>query len=186
MAWDKNELSASSRELGDDDFGLTGEGRALLIRLTELGIVPDVSHMSDKAIYDLFNTTDATCIATHSNMRAVCESRRNLTDMQAREIAARGGVIGLNLYPPYLTEGGDADIYDVIRHIDYALDTVGEDAVALGLDIDGTDGVYPRGFDENGSIHDALYSALSKEYPSKILEKIFSDNVLNFLKRALK
>ena len=186
FAWDKNELSASASELADDDFGLTKDGIVLAKRLEEMGIVPDVSHMSDRAVFDLFGTVDSPIIATHSNFRAICKSRRNLADTEAREIARRGGLIGINFYPHYLSERGDADIYDVIRHIDYGLDLVGENAIALGLDIDGTDGFYPRGFGEKSSIHDALFDALSKKYKSSILEKIFGGNVLNFLKNVLK
>ena len=186
LAWDKNELSASSGELGADDFGLTDSGRALIGKMTELGIIPDISHMSDRAVYDLFSETDAPTLATHSNFRTVCSARRNLTDAVAEEVAHRGGLIGINLYPPHLSGSSDADIYDIIRHIDYGLSLVGEEAIALGLDIDGTGGLLPRGFSEKESIYDTLYDALSRVYQSSTLEKIFSINLLNFLKNNLK
>lgn len=186
LVWDKNELSASSGELGADDFGLTERGRALVRKMTELGIIPDISHMSDRAVYDLFDETDVPILATHSNFRGACSARRNLTDSVAREVARRGGLIGINLYPAHLSGSRDADIYDIIRHIDYGLSLVGEASVALGLDIDGTGGLLPRGFSESESIYDTLYDALSREYSSSTLEKIFSINVLNFLSSNLK
>ena len=186
FAWDKNELCASSRESGNEDYGLTKEGVKLLSRIEELGIFPDVSHMSDRATDKLLSLSRGRVLATHSNFRAVCNSRRNLTDEFANEIAAHGGLIGINLYPYFLNGTPQADVYDVIRHIDYGLSLVGKDAIALGLDIDGTGGVYPKGFSEKESIHDALFDALTEAYDADTLIKIFGGNVLNFLSRPQK
>ena len=186
MAWDKNELCASAGEYGRDDFGLTEKGKELAEKLESLGIIPDISHMSDAAVYGISDCLNGPLIATHSNFRAVCKSQRNLTDAQALEIQRRGGIVGINMYPPFLSDASEADIYDIIRHIDYGLSLIGEESLALGLDIDGTSGKYPPPFSEKESIHDSLLNALSKEYKEKTLEKIFGINVLNFLKTHLK
>lgn len=186
LAWDKNELCASSKEIGSDDYGLTEKGIALVRKIRELGIIPDLSHMSDRSVFKLFEETETPVLATHSNFRTVCSARRNLADKTAKEIARRGGLIGINIYPPHLSGSNNADKYDIIRHIDYGLSLVGESAIALGLDIDGTGGIYPQGFGESASIHDSLYDTLISEYQSSTLEKIFSTNVLNFLQSNLK
>ena len=154
-------------------------------RLSELGVIVDVSHMSDRAIEDTLSATSYPVLATHSNYRSVSGSPRNLIDSHAKRIATRGGVIGLNLYPSFLTDRGSAGFEDIKRHVDYALSLVGEDALALGCDIDGTDGEYPVGLGETESIHDSLANFFSSEYGDRIAEKIVGENALNFFKENL-
>ena len=185
MAWDKNELCASSNEVGADDYGLTRKGRELAKKCSELGIILDTSHMSDRAFFGLVGTVETPIVATHSNFRGVCQSNRNLTDDMALIIKERGGLVGLNLYPPHLLCGGAASVYDIQRHIDYGLSLLGEDSIALGLDIDGTGGKYPRGISTAHSIHDKLLNLLLSEYPERTVRKIAGENVLGFLSRAL-
>lgn len=181
MAWDDNELTAGSRSPGR---GLTDAGRAFVRRAGELGLIFDISHMSDRAVYDLLSLTDRPVLATHSDYRAVTDVPRNLPDDIAREVARRGGVIGLNLYPPFLDQtyaGTDA----VLRHLSYGLELCGEDAVGFGLDIDGTDGKYPEGITDGRSIHDQLLELLFAAFPARIAEKIAGGNVLRFLAETL-
>ena len=183
LVWDKNELSASAWD--KIDTGLTDEGFKMVERLSELGVIVDVSHMSDKAIEDTLAATSYPVIATHSNFRSVTGSPRNLPDHLAKRIAMRGGVIGLNLYPEFLSDKPTADFDDVYRHVDYALQLVGEDALALGCDIDGTDGRYPDGLGEGESIHDVLAYRLSQKYGERIAEKIVGENAFEFFKENL-
>ena len=181
--WDTNELGCSAWE--KNDTGLTEEGKSLIERCSEMGIIIDVSHMSDKSFYDTLEISGYPVIATHSNLRDVYPSRRNLTLDMARRIASRGGVIGLNLYPDFLADEGMADVEAIYRQVDYALDKLGEDTLAYGLDIDGTDGKYPQGFTTSSSIHDRLTEALSTRYGDRIAEKIAGENAINFLKSNL-
>lgn len=179
MAWDKNELSSSAWD--KEDTGLTEEGKALCERAAELGIILDVSHLSDKAFYDTLEIYRAPVLATHSNFRDVCASPRNLTRDMAKRIAERGGVIGLNIYPPFLRDGGEADIDDIIRHVDYGLELLGERHLGFGFDIDGTDGVYPKGITTDRSIHEQVIDALLSRYSTQTVERIAGLNVLDFL-----
>ena len=141
--------------------------------------------MSDRAFYDTLDCTSYPVIATHSNFRDVCSSPRNLTLDMARHIVARGGVIGLNLYPRFLSDSGSADDSDILRHVDYALSHFGEDALTFGFDIDGTDGEYPLGYGENESIHDRVLELLIREYGNSVAEKIAGLNAIRFLKENL-
>ena len=184
MAWDKNELSAGAWDT--DDTGLTEEGKKMVLRCSELGIILDVSHLSDRAFYEVFELSPLPHIATHSNYRDVCQSKRNLTRDMAKRIAARGGVIGINIYPPFLKDGGEADARDILRHVDYALDLFGTDKnIGFGFDIDGTDGKYPAGVDENQSIHDRVAELINLKYGEKTAERIAGLNVIDFLKNNL-
>ena len=182
LCWDSNELAASSWD--SDDFGLTKEGRELVGILSAYGIILDVSHMSDKAFYDLMETTAYPVIATHSNFRDICKSPRNLTLDMAKRIAARGGIIGLNIYPSFLSDSGKADKTDIYRHVDYALEHLGEDVLSFGCDIDGIE-EYPDGFDNDSSIHDRLVDILLERYSESVVEKIAGLNAINFFKGNL-
>ena len=184
MAWDTNELSAGAFE--KDDVGLTDEGRKMVARCAELGIIIDTSHLSDRAFYEVFDESPFPHIATHSNFREICSSKRNLTRDMARRIASRGGVIGINLYPQFLNDNATAEIDDVIRHIDYALELFGCDQnIGFGFDIDGTSGRYPQGLDEKSSIHDRVLERLTARYGDKTTERIAGLNVLDFLKQNM-
>ena len=179
FAWDGNELCSSAFD--SEDNGLTDEGVILAKKCAELGITVDVSHMSDKSFYDLTEVYPLPIIATHSNFRDVCDNRRNLTRDMARIISARGGVIGLNLYPEFVKRGG-ARITDLLPHIDYCLEHFGDSCLGFGFDIDGTDGAYPIGIDETSSIHDRVVDMLLAHYPERTVRKIAGENVLDFLK----
>ena len=182
LAWDKNELSASAYDAIDE--GLTDEGRKMVSRCTELGIIIDVSHLSDRAFDELFEFSPMPHIATHSNFREICGAKRNLTRDMAKKIASRSGVIGMNLYPPFLSDS-DAGIEDIYRHIDYGLELLGDRCIGFGCDIDGTDGKYPRGINTAVSIHDQLADFLLSKDSSDTVERICGLNVIEFLKSNL-
>lgn len=182
LAWDTNELATGAWD--EEDNGLTDEGIRMAKRCAELGITIDVSHLSDKSFYDLCEVYHLPIIATHSNFRDVCNSSRNLTLDMAREIIARGGVIGLNLYPEFVKEG-EAKIEDILSHIDYHLEHFGDTGLGFGFDIDGTDGNYPKGINPAISIHDQVVELLLKHYPESTVRRIAGENVIDFLKGVL-
>ena len=182
LAWDKNELSSAACD-GIDE-GLTDEGRKMVLRCSDIGIILDTSHLSDKAFWELFELSSMPHIATHSNFRDVCDVKRNLSRDMALSIASRGGVIGINLYPPFLSDS-DAGLDDVYRHIDYGLSLVGDRCIGFGFDIDGTGGKYPRGINPSVSIHDQVAEFLLSKYSSAVVERICGLNVIDFLKSNL-
>ena len=182
LCWDTNELACSAWDR--EDLGLTEEGKLMVDILSAYGIVIDVSHLSDRSFYDVMERCAYPVIATHSNFRDVCDSPRNLALDMARRIAARGGIIGLNLYPAFLTNGQRADKEDIYRHVDYALDKLGEDTLCFGCDIDGVE-AYPCGFNTDNSIHDTLVDILLERYSEGVVEKIAGLNAINFFKGNL-
>ena len=179
MAWDTNELCASADDANDS--GLTDEGIRLAKRASDMGIILDVSGMSEKSIRMLMDEVGYPVVATHSNLFGANEHRRNLTDDIAKAIAARGGVIGLTLYPPTLNETGSATTDDLLRQIDYAVNLIGEDSVAFGFDIDGTSGMYPHGLNDRVRIHDKVTDLLLNKYDEAFVKKIAGENVMRFL-----
>ena len=182
LCWDTNELATSAWD--KEDLGLTELGKLMVDILSAYGIIIDVSHLSDRSFYDVIERTAYPVIATHSNFRDICASPRNLTLDMAKRIASRGGIIGLNLYPGFLSDSGVADKDDIYRHVDYALEHLGEDTLCFGCDIDGVE-AYPCGFNEDESIHDTLVDILLKRYSEGVVEKIAGLNAINFFKGNL-
>lgn len=126
------------------DFGLTDLGRAMVREMDALGIVHDLSHLSQRATDELLELTDTTIVATHSNCRTLLDgqSQRHLSDETIREIARRGGVIGANLFAPFvrsdLGDGERPSIADAVRHIEHICEVMGHRrGVGLGSDLDG-------------------------------------------------
>ena len=182
MAWDTNELATGAWD--KNDGGLTALGKEMVRKCDTLGIISDVSHLSDKSFYDLMETSGYPVLATHSNFRELCASPRNLTREMAKMIVERGGVIGLNLYSDFLNDGGVSSFDDVIRHVDYALENFGENSLGFGFDIDGCD-KFPRELRLDVSIHDQIVELLLSRYSYETVEKIAGKNVTNFLKSNL-
>lgn len=150
MTWNLPSRYAAGNavEPGDPRDGLTDLGRALIDAIDHCHIVHDASHLSDRSLDELFERTGSAIIASHSNCRALLGdpssrlARRHLPDAAIVEIARRGGVIGLNLYSPFLrgdgSPGARARIDDAIAHVEHVCTLVGHRrAVGLGSDMDG-------------------------------------------------
>jgi membrane dipeptidase len=118
---------------------LTSAGREVIAALDAHGIIHDASHLSDEALEGLFAATDRVVVASHSNARALMGPKeRHIRDDSAREIARRGGVVGLNLFGKFLAEGRDATLDDALNHVEHIAHAAGTRQVsALGSDLDG-------------------------------------------------
>ena len=163
--------------------GLTQRGREFVRRAQKLGIILDVSHISEKAFWDLCDITEKPFVASHSNSRAVCRHVRNLTDEQFRALCALGGTAGLNLYGAFLRDDGAVTLDDVWRHIAHFLELGGEGHIALGGDLDGC-GVLPEGFAGVDS-YAALAAFLEEKGLSEdSVKNIFSESFLKVVKQC--
>ncbi len=162
-----------------DGGGLTKFGFELVSEMRSLGIIVDVSHLSDRGFDDVAKSSDAVFVASHSNSRKMCRNPRNLTDAQFREIARRGGIVGLNLYPNFL---GSDSIDSILRHVDHFLNLGGEKVLAIGADFDGAK--MPI---EIGGIQDMpkLYKLLIQNYGEATAGRIFFENAYEFFNSAL-
>jgi len=132
---------------GGDHFGgdVTWLGRELIFRMNELGVVHDVSHLSEQAFWTVMELGKGAKVASHSNCRALLPSakypERHLSDEQIRAVAESGGVIGINLFSPFLVDASEkrrANVADVLRHVRHMEEVAGRrDFLALGSDMDG-------------------------------------------------
>ncbi len=124
---------AGSGCLDSADGGLTGWGRAVVVGMNDVGIVPDGSHCSARTGLDMCEVSTGPVIYSHSCMRAVWDHPRNITDDQARACAATGGVIGITGVGIFL--GPNTPTLDAMtRHLEYAIELVGIDHVGISTD----------------------------------------------------
>ncbi len=121
--------------------GLTETGCNFVTEMERLGMIPDVSHLSDAGFDAVWECTKKPFVASHSNARAVCSSLRNLSDDRIRKLAERGGCMGLNYYDKFLVDGGSEDtevlweaLIQQARHI---TNVGGIEVLGLGSDFDG-------------------------------------------------
>ncbi len=172
----------------DGMHGLTEAGREFVRRMEELGMLVDVSHLSDKGFWDVAETGTGPFVASHSNARAVCPCVRNLTDEMIRALAERGGVMGLNFCADFLRtmpegEANPGRLEDVAAHALHILRAGGEDCLGLGSDFDGidTNEALP-----GAQAMDKLWDALKQGgFTERQLDKIFYGNVLRVLSAVL-
>ena len=136
--WENSLGYPQSKNPAEMQLGLKTFGIDAVRRMEELGIIVDVSHLSDGGFWDVAKHTKAPFVASHSCCRALCDDGRNLTDEMLRTIGDRGGVCGINFYSGFLNKGSRyTAVEDIVRHAKYAANVAGVDAVALGSDFDG-------------------------------------------------
>jgi membrane dipeptidase len=115
--------------------GLSEFGVAVVSEMNRLGIVIDLSHCGDQTTLEAMELSERPVVISHSNARALCDHPRNVSDEIIQNLAAKGGVLGINAYPGFLKKGGNATFSDFLDHIDHAVNLVGTEHVGLGLDI---------------------------------------------------
>lgn len=164
--------------------GLTGKGFLFIERMEELGMIIDVSHLSDKGFWDIAQNTKKPFAASHSNSRALCRHPRNLTDDMIKTIADRGGIIGLNFYGSFLDEAGrNSTAAKMAEHARHIINTGGSACLGLGSDFDGIGGELEL---QDCSQLTKLADELERQhFTSSQIEKIFYKNVMRFYKDML-
>ena len=179
LTWNADNSLAGSHE---SDIGLTDRGRAFVRASQELGILVDVSHLSEKAFWHLISVTEKPILASHSNCRALCDHPRNLTDEQLKALAEKGGVVQINFYHGFLRKDGEATVEDVVRHILHAMEVAGEDHVGIGSDFDGDGGV--KGVASAAEMMNLTRLLLQAGVTEAQLEKLWGGNFLRVMQQA--
>ncbi len=178
ITWNRaNELSGTCVE--DSCRGLSVKGYEFVRECGKLGIIVDVSHLSERGFWDVAGIAVKPFIASHSNSASVFPHKRNLTDEQFKTIIRHGGIAGINLYTEFL--GGNS-VSDAVKHIMHFLELGGEDNIAIGADFDGCSSL-PEGICCSDDIR-KLYDALADNGISQmIIDKIFFDNMIGVVER---
>lgn len=171
-----------------EDTGLTDFGREVVWGCFEKGIIPDISHASEKTADEVLTLAEQAgrpVIATHSNAYSVYPHTRNLRDGQAKRLFELGGLVGINLCEYHLRDCTDAHATtdDVLRHVDHWLSLGGEHSVAIGGDLDGAP--LPDGIRNVGDVAQLADAMSSHGYSDALIGRIFSQNALDFIKKTL-
>ena len=159
--------------------GLKPFGIEVVEKMNALGMIIDVSHMSEGGFYDVAKYSKKPFVASHSCARSLCNHRRNLTDDQLKTLGNAGGLVGVNFECSFLKEGSDRATFDQIaEHLVYMKNKAGIEAIGFGSDFDG--------IDDNGELVDysgfsKLLSVLEKKFTYDELDKICHDNALRVI-----
>ena len=174
LGWNEQNVLTGSNVTGG---GLTEKGKAYVREAQRLGMLVDVSHISDEGFWDIIDCTQAPIVATHSNSRRVWDHSRNLTDEMFRAICRTGGVVGINQFEEFLGEHSTLDT--VCNHIFHflELDPSGKH-IALGGDLDGCDRL-SRGFEGIQSYPALAERLLERGLGEEAIRDIFWNNAVN-------
>lgn len=181
LSWNEKNVLTGSNATGG---GLTDRGLEYVREAQRLGMLVDVSHISDEAFWDIMQQTQAPVVASHSNSRFVFGHRRNLTDDMFRAICQTGGVAGINQYAVFLGESPTIDtVCDHIFHF-LELDPTGKH-IALGGDLDGCERL-SLGFEGIQSYPALAQRLLERGLPEGMIRDIFWNNAMNVLRSVEK
>lgn len=173
-----NSADSDEHAKGLKDFGFDA-----VAEMNRLGMIVDVSHLSEGGFWDVARHSKKPFVASHSCARALCSHQRNLTDEQLKSVADHGGVVGVNFYSKFLRDECEhTSTEDILWHIDYMLNKMGKEGVALGSDFDGIDCTLDI---EDYSKMPMLVEALETKYSADIVDKICSKNALRVIKDCL-
>ena len=158
--------------------GLTNFGREIVSFLNEKGLWTDVSHLSEKAFWDVIDSSDYP-IASHSNAYSICPNPRNLKNEQIEALIKKDSVMGITFVPPFLNKKGTAEISDVIRHIEHVCSIGGENHIGFGSDFDGISETV-QGLSSFNQ-YENLINTLQRYYSEKQVKKFLFENFVGRL-----
>ena len=182
LTWNfENSLGFPCRDDHEEHMrGLKPFGIEVVEKMNELGMIIDVSHLSEGGFYDVAKYSKKPFVASHSCARALCNHRRNLTDDQLKTLGNAGGIVGVNFERSFLKEGSEHATFDqIIEHLLYMKDKAGIDAIGFGSDFDG--------IEDNGELVNyggftPLLERMEKHFTDDEIDKITHLNALRVMK----
>jgi membrane dipeptidase len=195
----RNELADSGSEANPG--GLSHFGRQVVSEMNRLGMVIDVSHLSEPSVKDILSISKDPIMASHSNAKAIWNHNRNISDEIAKEIAAKGGLVGVALYPPIVCKGNPT-MDDVLGHFDHFSKLIGVDHLAVGPDYSDfapelllgevmtktgpLSVVFPPGLETVLELPNLIQGLKGRGYKQDEIELIMGGNVLRLFQAVLR
>jgi membrane dipeptidase len=174
--------------------GLTPLGKQIIAEMNRLGMMVDISHVSDKTFFDALEASKAPIIASHSSCRAISNVPRNMTDAMIVALAKKGGVVHINFNCEFLNQKSadagkgkngkallGATLADVVEHIDHVVKLASVDAVGIGSDFDGVT-CTPTGLEDVSKFPNLTRALLEKGYSPEDIRKIYGGNTLRVMR----
>ena len=186
ITWNKSfDWAVAAKDPKSKTKGLNALGKKIIQTMDSLGMIIDIAHTGVKTIEDILKITKNPIIASHSGSYKLRPHYRNLTDEQILAITKKGGMIGINFCPPFLTDKKSASINDIMDHIDYIVKLAGIDHVGLGSDFDGIEST-PVGLEDCSKYPAITKALLDRGYSEKDIKKILGENFLRVIKKVCK
>ncbi len=183
LTWNQRNKIADGVWEKDSQGGLTTFGREVVKEMNRIGMLIDVSHISEKGFWDVISQSNKPIAATHSCCAALHKHPRNLTNEQLAAIKANKGIVGINFYPGFLGEG-EITIDTVIEHLEYAVSVAGIDHVGLGSDFDGIDKT-PLGLSSPADLPQITKKLIIKGWSREDIRKVLGGNYVRLLQNTL-
>ena len=185
LTWNERNQIADGAGEGRTKGGLTNFGVELVKEMNNIGMVVDVSHLSDPGFFDVIETTTKPVIASHSNCRAICNHRRNLTDDMIKILADNGGVMGMNFSAAFVDENKEkATLERVLDHVDHIVKVASVDHVGIGSDFDGIENT-PKGLEDVTRMPYLTEGLLKRGYKEDDIRKILGENFLRVFSEVI-
>lgn len=189
LTWNEENKYATGVN-GPKERGLTEEGKKVLDFMIEHDMIIDVSHLNEQSFYDVLNYTNHNILASHSNIKTLCDHRRNLDDNQLKRLKEANGLLGLTLVGSFISSNPfERTLRKFVEHIKYAVDFLGIDNVCIGFDfMDYFDDSVGKNIDEletaesSYKLIEALYNA---SFTSEEIAKITYENFYRRFKRQI-
>lgn len=174
-----NEVYADENKTKSEG-GLTDLGKRVIKEMNDLGMILDVSHMNEETFWGVIKASKAPIIASHSGAYKVRPHRRNLKDDQLKAIAENNGVAAMVMYRDFVKSLDDAYIKDYVDHIDYVVNLIGIDHVAIGSDFDGAE--MPFDMKDSSELYKITEELVRRGYKEEDIKKLLGLNTLRLIR----
>ena len=181
LTWNNENEIGHSAKSGSKE-GIKPRGWEILRAMAELKMAADTSHLNEAGFWDLIDKHSQPPMASHSCAMSLCRHFRNLTDEQIRAMVKRGGWIGVNFYPSFLSESGEASVSTICDHIDYMCQLGAEKNVGFGSDFDGIE-TTPTDCKSPADVPKILDELRRRGYSEEAVADIAGRNFLNYYRR---
>jgi len=165
--------------------GLTMEGKEVIGSLNENGLIIDVAHLHPKCFWQLLDLAEGPLISSHTGIRELFDTPRNISLEQVKELFIRGGVVGITFNPEMLSPGGEACLEDVFAHLDTIVQKFGPKGVGIGSDYCGFD-LVTEGLEDITGITALIDVMLNHGYSREDVKDIMGRNWLRIYEAYLK
>lgn len=159
--------------------GITSFGYDVINEMYKLGIIIDVSHLSERSFWEFNDIAKGSYMVSHSNVKSLCSNRRNLSDEQIKAVADKNGIIGINMYSGFLSDTGISTVEDIMNHIDYIIKLIGVNNIGFGCDFDGIDKT-PELISDISKL-DLVIERIISTYGDTVAEKLLNINFMRVI-----
>lgn len=184
LAWNEDNSLGGGCD-GNPKKGLTKLGKSVIRFLNKKGAIIDLSHTNHKTFFDIMNAIKTPVVVTHANAFDICKSKRNLKKDQIQKIKEKKGFMGVIFSSKLVSKKKNAEIKDLIVHIDYLKNLIGDDNLGLGSDFGGNRSGSVRGLENVFNINNLFEALRQKKYPQAQIKKIAGGNILKTIKKIL-